>query len=854
MHRDGTGNGVVRGVPELLAPAGDREALVAAVQNGADAVYLGGTAFNARMAAPNFAGPELARALEYAHARGVRVYVTVNILIADRELEEAAAFLRHLYELGADGVIVQDLGLARLARRVLPELPLHASTQMTVHNAGGLRLLEELGFRRVILARELSLEALRDLRRRTALELEIFVHGALCVCYSGQCLLSSLVGGRSGNRGRCAQPCRLPYELVDGKGVPLVAGEGVGDYLLSPRDLNLSPYLREIAAAGVDALKIEGRLKRPEYVATVVRVYRAALDRLAEGREQLLEPEEVRDLAQIFNRGFTPGYLPGPPGRSLMSYTRPNNRGLQIGRVRSYDSRRGLAFVALEEDVRAGDGLEFWTSAGGRLGVEVRELVVDGRVAGEAPAGAVAGIRVPRPVGSGDRVFRTHDARLVARARATFASPREWRREPLWVVVEGAAGTPLTLRARDRFGREASAATAAPLVPALRHPLTPEFLREQLDRLGNTPFRLAGLECRLEGDLTVPVSEINAARRRVVEELLAARVAARRPAAVAPDEWQRRLAAADQSGPRRRGRNRPKLAVAAGSVAAVRAAVEAGADAVYFGGDFWRDAPVGREELLRVAELVAGRDVAWVLSSPRILTEAQWPALEHLVEAARGLPVRGLLAGNLGVFYWARRRLPWPVYSDLGVWAFNRQTCALLAELGAGRVTLSPELTLDQVRELAARSPVPVEVIVHGRLPVMVSEYCPLGCLLGGLDAGRSCRRPCRDLPAAALRDRLGLEFPLAVDRFCRLHLFNSRDLCLMDHLPAVVAAGVDWVRIEARRADPDYVRNVVAAYREGLEAVGARVPGRFWSEARERLAALSPTGITRGHYFRGVM
>ncbi|MBC7104661.1 MAG: DUF3656 domain-containing protein, partial [Firmicutes bacterium] len=676
----------------------------------------------------------------------------------------------------------------------------------------------------------------------------------LCVCYSGQCLMSSLVGGRSGNRGRCAQPCRLPYELVDEGGRPLAAGEGVGRYLLSPRDLNLSAYLREITEAGVDALKIEGRLKRPEYVATVVRVYRAALDRLAEGRERLLEPEEVRDLTQIFNRGFTPGYLLGPPGRSLMAYTRPNNRGLRVGRVKSYDGRRGLALVALEEEVRVGDGLEFWTSAGGRVGVEVRELVVDGRAAGEAPAGAVVGIRVPGPVGPGDRVFRTHDARLVAAARATFASPREWRCEPLWMSAEGKAGTPLRLRVRDRFGREASAATAAPLEPARKYPLTTEFLRGQLDRLGNTPFWLAGLECRLEGDLTVPVSEINAARRRAVDQLLAARVAEGRRAAPEPEEWHRRLAAAEPRRARRRGPKRPGLAAAVGSVPALRAAVEAGAEAVYFGGDFWRDAPVGREELLRAAELVAGRRVAWVLSSPRILTDAQWPALEALLDGARDLPVRGLLTGNLGLFFWARRRLPWPVQADLGLWAFNRQACALLARLGAARVTLSPELTLEQVRELASRAEVPVEVVVHGRLPVMVSEYCPLGCLLGGLDEGRPCRRPCRDLPAAALRDRLGLRFPLAVDRFCRLHLFNSRELCLIDHLPAVVAAGVDWIRIEARRAGPEYVRTVVAAYREALAAVEARMPGDYWSAARERLAALSPGGITRGHYFRGVV
>jgi putative protease len=318
--------------PEILAPAGNLEAFRAAVENGADAVYAGGQSFGARAYAGNLSPAELAEAVRYAHVRGVRVYVTVNTLVNNAELETVGRYLVDLYRIGVDAVLVQDLGVMRLARTLLPGLKIHASTQMTVINSEGAAFLRDLGVARVVLAREVSLADMREIAGNSGIEIEVFVHGALCVCYSGQCLMSSLIGGRSGNRGRCAQPCRLPYTLVEANSGRNV-GANLGPHLLSPRDLRLASYLPELVRAGVTALKIEGRMKRPEYVAIVTRIYRQVRDRVLAGEAGTLKPDEEKDLRQIFNRGFTTGYFLANQGRELMSYLRPNNRGTKIGRA-----------------------------------------------------------------------------------------------------------------------------------------------------------------------------------------------------------------------------------------------------------------------------------------------------------------------------------------------------------------------------------------------------------------------------------------------------------------------------------------------------------------------------------------
>ncbi len=846
------------GKPELLAPAGNWESLVAAVENGADAVYLGGRLFNARQSAGNFTREELARAVEFAHVRGVKVYVTVNTLLDELELDEAAGFLLFLQQSGADAAIVQDLGLAGLARQVVPELPLHASTQMTVHNLPSALVLKEAGIERVIAARELSLAALKAMVRRGGIKVEVFVHGALCVCYSGQCLMSSLIGGRSGNRGRCAQPCRLNYELVDRRGRSLVDPEKTGKYLLSPKDLNLSEHLPDLIAAGIVSFKIEGRMKRPEYVATVVRVYRELLDRAAAGEEFFVRPEEARDLAQIFNRDFTTGYFYGRPGRDLMSYKRPNHRGVRLGRVKSFDRKSRLAGILLEEPLRMGDEIEAWVTEGGRAAGEVRRILWGGSVVERAPAGSVVRVEIPGRVSPGDRVFKVYDADLVERARASFTSPREQKKIPVVFKVSARPGEPLRLTVQDPDGFTGAAETAVPARAALRTPLTRDYLEKQLNRLGNTPYLLADLECDLAGEIMVPVSEINEARRTALERLSMRRAAALKPPPVPLDVFRRRLDRVfAESSPEKTGTRfsaGPGLAVAVTGPASLEAAVRAGCSEVYFGGESYRSGePVTLKDIYTAAETCARAGVRFILSSPRIQQDGELDNYCRLLEKTASLPVDGVLAGNLGLIKKAGEITGKPVYADFSLNVFNHRTALFLKKAGVSRVTLSPELTLHQIRKLVPLLPVPAEVIIHGAMPLMVSEHCIPGALLGDGRPHGDCRGPCRDRHYG-LRDRKGVVFPLEMDRACRMHIFNSRDLCMLEHTGDLVGAGPAALRIEARREGAGYVRDVVRAYRRVMASLPEALAGDELAGLKKSLAGYSPAGFTRGHYYRGVL
>ena len=844
--------------PELLAPAGNWESLVAAVGNGADAVYLGGRAFNARQSAGNFTGEELVRAVEFAHVRGVKVYVTVNTLLDERELDEAAGFLHFLQQIGADAAIVQDLGLAWLARQVVPELPLHASTQMTVHNLPAALVLKEAGIERIIAARELSLAALKEMVQRGGIKVEVFIHGALCVCYSGQCLMSSLIGGRSGNRGCCAQPCRLNYELVDRRGGrSLVNPEKTGKYLLSPKDLNLSAHLPDLIAAGIVSFKIEGRMKRPEYVATVVRVYRELLNRAAAGEEFLVRPEEARDLAQIFNRDFTTGYFYGRPGRGLMSYKRPNHRGVRLGRVKNFDRRNRLAEILLEEPLRLGDGIEAWVTEGGRAAGKVRRILLNGRPVERAPAASVVRVEITGRIAPGDRVFKVYDADLMERARAGFTSPREQRKIPVKCKVTARPGTPLRITVQDPDGLTGVAETAAPARTALKSPLTPDYLKKQLSRLGNTPYTLAGVECALAGEIMVPVSQINAARRTALEILSQRRAAALKPPPVPLNVFKRRLervftpSSRENAGPRFSGR--PGLAVAVNGPASLEAAVRAGCSEVYFGGEYYRSQkPVTLKDIHAAAETCARGGVRFILSAPRIQQDGELDDYCRLLEKTAALPVDGLLAGNLGLIKKAREITGKPVYADFSLNTFNHRTAHFLKNVGVSRVTLSPELTAHQIEKLIPLLPVPAEIIIHGAMPLMVAEHCIPGALLGGGRPFDGCRGPCRDR-RYGLKDRKGVIFPLEMDQACRMHIFNSRDLCMLDRVGDLAAAGPAVLRVEARQEGADYVRDVVRAYRRVMAVLPEALTADELAGWKQSLVRYSPAGFTRGHYYRGV-
>ncbi len=839
--------------PELLAPAGSWESLVAAVENGADAVYLGGKSFNARQSAGNFDDREIERAVEYAHVRGVKVYITVNTLLDDRELPEALEFLYFLQRSGADAAIIQDLGLLRLAGKVIPELPLHASTQMTVHNLPAVLALKEAGVKRVVLARELSLAAIEEIVRESGVQIEVFIHGALCVCYSGQCLMSSLIGGRSGNRGRCAQPCRLPYVMVDRHGRALADPGSAGSYLLSLRDLNMSRHMPDLVRSGITSFKIEGRMKRPEYVATVVRIYRGLLDRAAAGDDFYVSPEEARDLAQIFNRDFTTGYFYGRPGPDLMSFKRPNNRGLFLGRIKGFNKTLRLAEISLEEPLRTGDGIEVWVTEGGRKAGEVSRIFMDARPVERAPANSVVQLDIPGRVFPGDRVFKTHDADLVEKARASFASPRELKKISLVFRVSARLGEPLTIEVEDSSGNTGRAETASPAQAALTRPLTYEYLSKQLSRLGNTPFEMAELQLALTGDLMVPVSDINEARRAALSRVEEKRAAAFGHKPVPEVTFRRRLSASFITEPVKAAgfRRRPVLSVTVTDLQSLKAAVGAGAGMVYFGGEqFKSKGELPLEHIIKGSEICAEAGVSFVLSSSRILHDKDIDQFCSLLDKVHGKNLDGVQAGNLGLLRKVRDITDKPLYADFSLNIFNHESAKFLKESDVSQVTLSPELTMEQIRDMIPSLPAPAEVIVHGALPLMVSEYCAAGSLAGAGKPGR-CPGPCRE-NHCGLKDRKGVVFPVELDQYCRMHVFNSRDLCLIEDVGMIAGTGVTALRIEARREGHGYVRDVVGAYRTVLDM--PCIFGENISKLKESLAGYSPLGFTKGHYYRGVM
>lgn len=485
--------------PELLAPAGNRAAFEAALAAGADAIYLGMGSFNARRNADNFGVEDLKAACRDAHLRGRKVYLTANTLVFPGEMSDALASVASAAEAGIDAAIVQDVGLAQVLRRELPSLELHASTQMNIRDTAGIELARKLGMSRVTLARELSVAQIAALAEQ-GMELECFVHGALCICRSGQCLLSSLIGGRSANRGLCAQPCRLPYRLVnaDGKSV-----SDEGQYLLSPKDLMGIELLDQLVDAGVASLKIEGRMKSPEYVSTVTSVYRAALDRVCAGAgPYAVSEQEKAQLAEAFNRGFTTAYLSSSKGNEIMGYKRPNNRGIAVGRVNGFE--KGRVIVADSVRLARGDLLEVWTSKG-----RVAYTVAKGD---DLRSGHVR-LSIPERVSAGDRIFRVRSAQLAADVQART---EDGLKIPVSIDVRMVCGEPLKIRVRDAAGHEA--VQEGPVVePARTRPVARQDVIDHVGRLGSTPYTCSDWSIELSQDAGIGFSVLHKTRAAVIE-------------------------------------------------------------------------------------------------------------------------------------------------------------------------------------------------------------------------------------------------------------------------------------------------------------------------------------------------
>ena len=837
--------------PELLAPAGDWECARAAVENGADAIYFGLERFNARMRAKNFTQADLPALMKFLHHRGVRGYVTFNTLVFTAELPDAESYLRTIIAAGVDAAIVQDVGICRLIRALSPDFPIHTSTQLTVTSAAGVSFARDLGAQLVVLARENSITEIESIQSAQAqaaapaLPLEVFVHGALCVAYSGQCLTSESLGGRSANRGECAQACRLPYDLIsDGQKVDL----GDRRYLLSPQDLAGLDVLPDLVRAGVSSLKIEGRLKSPEYVASITRVYRQALDKICEPKTTAPAAQKVLtanaldpahyELQMAFSRGQYTGWFRGINNQELAHGRFGTKRGVFLGTVTRV-SGESVA-LTLSAPLKPGDGVVF--DAGNPA-----EREEGGRVYQVEPSRSTAGetvlrfghgdINWPR-VRAGQRVWKTNDPALDRELRATFEGEKIRFQRPITLELHGHVGVPLTLIARDAHGHVAQADSTLPLAVAENQPLTTERLHDQLGRLGGTPFSLGELINHLEGAVMLPVSELNRLRRETIATL--------EQRAAEPTRWQFHpapsgLAALSLPAASTSPVTAPEIIVVVRSLEQLDAALTcAGIATVYCEFEnpkHYRDAVTRFRAWQATAPAAApGLPASSIWVAPPRITK---PGEEWILKQVRSCDADGYLVRNydhLAYFAADRRR------GDFSLNVANPLTAAhYLQRHGLERVTASYDLNIVQLEALLQAAPGAwFDLTIHQHMPMFHMEHCVFCAFLSKGKDYHDCGRPC-DTHRVALRDRVGAELPLKADAGCRNTVYNNRAQTGADYVARLLELGARSFRVEFINEGADEVVRTLTRYQQLLrgEITGADV----WRE----LKLLNQLGVTRG-------
>lgn len=818
--------------PELLAPAGNWECAKAAVENGADAIYFGLERFNARMRAHNFTEADLPQLMAFLHRRGVKGYVTLNTLVFPKELAEAEQYLRTIIAAGVDAVIVQDVGICRLIRHLSPDFPIHASTQMTVTSAAGVEFAKSLGCQLVVLARECSLKEINKIQQQlgeqeATLPLEVFVHGALCVAYSGQCLTSEALGGRSANRGECAQACRMPYDLIaDGKEVDLKERK----YLLSPQDLAGIEVLPELVKAGVCSLKIEGRLKAPEYVANVTRVYREACDRVMaaltneQPKQQAIAPQERYNLEMAFSRGLYTGWFGGINNQELVHARFGKKRGVYLGEVLRI--RNEEIILKLEAPVKPGDGVVFDRG-------RPEEEEEGGRVYGVERRGEEAILSFGRRdlnwrrVHVGDKVWKTSDPELDKQLRQSFAGETPQFQRPITIEVYGEVGQPLSAIARDEFGHVVQVDSAMPLIEAHTKPLTTERLQEQLARLGNTPFCLGELSNHISGAVMLPASELNRLRREIVAQLEQLREQPKRWELRSPASFRDLLPAREPVSPAT-----PNLIVLVRNLKQLQAAISAGIETLYCEFEDPR-AYQQAVKLFRDAK-TADNQTIWV-APPRIAK----PGENYILQQVRSSDADGYLVRNYDhLQFFAGDRC----IGDFSLNVANPLTADYFKNrFGLERLTASYDLNVSQLEDLInSCPPYWFEVTIHQHMPMFHMEHCVFCAFLSSGTDYTNCGRPC-EKHEVKLRDRVGTEHVLQADAGCRNTVFNGTAQTGAEYVQHLAGLGVRDFRIEFVSETPDIVTQTIHRYRQLLK--GEIVGAQLWKE----LKLLPKLGVTRG-------
>lgn len=814
---------------ELLAPVGDIESLYAAVQSGADAVYLGGSKFSARAYASNFDIDNMKKAAAYCHLYGVKIYVTINTLIKESELQEALEFAKSLYNMGVDAIIIQDLGLASLLKKYVPELELHASTQMTIHNAEGALFLKELGFKRIVLSRELSLKEIQYISKDLGLETEIFVHGALCVCYSGQCLMSSMIGGRSGNRGRCAQPCRLPYTIIDKRNKAEEKG-----YILSPKDICTIENIKDIIESGTSSLKIEGRMKRPEYVAGVVRSYRRAIDNILKGKDFRKEEnhkastysedytnfnveQEKKKLMQLFNReGFSKAYLFGNEGKDMMAYSFPKNTGLELGKV-----EKNLTIV-IKENISLKDGIRNVNS-----GFAVSKIIKNGVEVEEAFTGDRVKL-LPVNYKKGDVLYKTSDWRLLKELGKFHENPYE-RKINLDIQVKFKVNEPIVVS--TLYKNKILKAQGELVQKALKRPLEKERIIENLNKTGDVPFKFNKIEFYEFEDGFLPMSSINEVRRNLIDKIenyivsknngekdCSEELANRDMGNFFKEEIQGIHKNYFTSTLNKSNYGIPEIIIYISNEEQLKAVLEMGFQCIAIN-------PFG-ELNFKYLDMLKGKKV--FLKLPNIV-RSEFQHIYTIVEKNLSY-IEGIITANTGVINKFKGKTN--IIGDYKLNIFNSSALDFYEGFIIGSC-LSVELNKKEIKELVSNAQMPIQVLIYGKVELMVSEYCAVGSIFGGKTSCKNCSKPC-ERGDFLIKDRKGEEFILKTDKFCRSYIYNSVPTNLIQNINELRNIDIKSFRLDFIDESYEEAKRILNALKE-----------EKWED--------SFSDFTRGHYKRGV-
>lgn len=792
---------------ELLAPAGSFESVKAAVNNGCDAIYIGGKNFNARHYASNFSDDDIEKIIDYCHLRGVKVFITLNILYKEKEIKDVLKFAEKMYKIGADAFIIQDIGLFSILKNYLPDIRFHASTQMTIHNLEGVNFLKDIGFDRVVLSRELSLNDIKYITENTSIEIETFVHGALCVCYSGRCLMSSLIGERSGNRGRCAQPCRLKYSLInDDKTL-------INDYLLSTKDIMTVDILDKLIESGIDSLKIEGRMKSPEYVALVTKTYRKYIDK-TDSSNFNLEKNDVKELTQIFNRGgdSSKGYYNNWAGADMISKS-PKSSGIKIGYVESYDKKSLKCRIKLLDNLYPGDGIEIWT----------QEPHVGTNISKSSSSGDTITITISGKIKKGDLVYKSFDKNLNSKLKKMAES--ELRKMTISASIDAQIEKPVSLNLE--VNNISVKAYGDKISKAENYPITNEKLFQQISKTGNTPFKIIfKKDNNIDENIYIPVSSLNNLRREAISRLESELI----------NSYKRNDADIKLENKEKTDIkiNNHKISVQIQNIDLFENLIKYKIDRIYI--------EANQDNVKNVnyyIETAHKNNIELIYTLPIIMRDCFKEKYQNIIYDLEKSDIDGYLIRNYTKFKTNKKLI-----ADYTFNVFNSLSVDFILKF-FDSLTLSNELNLNELKELSNLN---TEVLVYGKIPLMVTHQCPAGLYSGKKKSGIYCKLK-HNKNRYFLKDRKNEEFPLITDcDNCVCSILNSKPLFVLNKFDSIKTISSEYFRLSFTDESKETAENILYSYlrffnNESLD-----------NKTENLISNIKESGYTTGHFFRGVL